>query len=542
MTDCSIDEGKMKEEGVERSIEKFNEGVEKSKKFGMESREFNESELRNMISNELQEQAQEIRNEILEILNNQMIDVILNVLKKRDKVPSYEVKDNVESEKYCNRRNTTRADSLPTKQFFQRNSLLTDLYEIKHIRTIYNVIISTLIILMMYTAIYDIRNTGSPNLAIGTVRRGFAKLPIVLCLWAIMKGSSLSVYAAFHYWATRRFKWAPKSFARVLWDYSWLATMMLYYTMFMVLPARAVLHEDLPVASTMIVLMEQIRLVMKTYGFVRHMAPKFLAYKPHSDEPEPKIPNFSKFLYFMFAPTLIYQDRYPRASMIRWNVVLINFAEVVTIIFFVAIVYERILEPTYQNFGKEPAELGIMALNMIYSTLPGILLFLSGFYCLLHSWMNAFAELLRFADKMFYKDWWNSSSYSTYYRTWNIVVHDWLYTYIYKDMYEILTARNRMLSTCAVFVISAFVHEYILSFTFRFFYPVLLLIFGGMGLTILFFLRSAGNVFLWFTLSVGNGALVSLYCMEYFARINCPPIHDDIFNFIIPRSWVCLFD
>ncbi|XP_076634137.1 sterol O-acyltransferase 1 isoform X2 [Colletes latitarsis] len=541
MTDRSIDEGKMEEEVVERSKGKFSEGVEKSKKFGMEFRNLNESELRNMISNELQEQVQ-IRNEILETLNNQMVDVILNVLQKLDKVPSHKVKDIVESEKYCNRRKPTRADSLPTKQFLQRNSLLTDLYEIKHIRTIYNLIISTLIILLMYTAIYDIRTTGSPNLAIGTVRRGFGKLPIVLCVWSLMKSSSLGVYAAFHYWATRRFKWAPKSFARVLWDCSWLATIILYYTMFMVLPARAVLHEDLPVASSMIILMEQIRLVMKTYAFVRHVAPKFLAYKPHSDEQEPKIPDFSKFLYFMFAPTLIYQDRYPRAKMIRWNVVLINLAEVVTIVFFVAIVYERILEPTYQNFGKEPTEYGIVALNILYSILPGILLFLSGFYCLLHSWMNAFAELLRFADKMFYKDWWNSSCYSTYYRTWNIVVHDWLYTYIYKDMYEILTARNKILSTCAVFVISAFFHEYILSFTFRFFYPVMLLIFGGLGLTVLFVLKSAGNVFLWFSLSLGTGVLVSLYCMEYFARINCPPVRDDIFNFIIPRSWMCIFD
>lgn len=33
-----------------------------------------------------------------------------------------------------------------------------------------------------------------------------------------------------------------------------------------------------------------------------------------------------------------------------------------------------------------------------------------------------------------FQDWWNSTSFSNYYRTWNVVVHDWLYTYVYKDV------------------------------------------------------------------------------------------------------------
>lgn len=35
--------------------------------------------------------------------------------------------------------------------------------------------------------------------------------------------------------------------------------------------------------------------------------------------------------------------------------------------------------------------------------LPGTLVLLCGFFCLLHSWLNAFAEMLRFADRMFYQ-------------------------------------------------------------------------------------------------------------------------------------------
>lgn len=504
--------------------------------------ELNEIKLRNLINNELQEEMQKIKHISLEVLNNQVTDLIMKILSKNNEITLHDLKNFTESEKYCNRRKPTRDNSLPIKQFLKRNSLLTDLYEIKHIRTIYNLLVSTLILLLIHTAVYDIRSTGLPNLAIGTIRRGFGKFPVVFYVWCLMKGSALGVYPAFCYWANCRVQWPSKSLKIKLWDYSWLAGIIFFYTMFFILPARAVINEDLPVASSLIILMEQVRLVMKIHAFTRHTATRFLSYKPHSDTPAPILPDSSKFLYFMFAPTLIYQDNYPRANKIRWNIVFINFAEVVTIIFFLAIVYERILEPTYKNFGIQPIEPGMLALNILSSILPGILLFVCGFYLLLHSWLNACAELLRFADKMFYKDWWNSNCYSTYYRTWNIVVHDWLYTYIYKDMYEIVTPGNKNLSVFMVFAISAICHEYLLCLTFRFFYPVLMLLFGGLGLTMLYLLKSAGNVFIWFSLSLGNGVLVSLYCMEYFARVNCPPIRDDIFDFVIPRSWMYIFN
>jgi len=45
--------------------------------------------------------------------------------------------------------------------------------------------------------------------------------------------------------------------------------------------------------------------------------------------------------------------------------------------------------------------------------------------------------MLRFGDRLFYKDWWNSVNFSGYYRNWNIVVHDWLFTYIYQDTYMV---------------------------------------------------------------------------------------------------------
>lgn len=36
------------------------------------------------------------------------------------------------------------------------------------------------------------------------------------------------------------------------------------------------------------------------------------------------------------------------------------------------------------------------------------------FYCFFHLWLNIIAEVLRFGDRTFYKDWWNAESLGVY--------------------------------------------------------------------------------------------------------------------------------
>lgn len=38
-----------------------------------------------------------------------------------------------------------------------------------------------------------------------------------------------------------------------------------------------------------------------------------------------------------------------------------------------------------------------------------------------------------YCSALILQDWWNSTSFANYYRTWNVVVHDWLYYYGYRD-------------------------------------------------------------------------------------------------------------
>ncbi len=174
--------------------------------------------------------------------------------------------------------------------------------------------------------------------------------------------------------------------------------------------------------------------------------------------------------------------------------------------------------------------------------LPGGLLLLISFYAFLHCWLNAFAELLRFGDRLFYKDWWNSVTFNAYYRTWNVVVHDWLYTYVYRDVYAMAGKHRRIIAQTAVFMLSALVHEYVLTVVFRFFYPVLFVIFGGAGFAIAN-LRGRSrlwNIGLWAGLFMGMGILMCLYSMEWYARKNCPPAQGGpMVDMFVPRSWFC---
>jgi sterol O-acyltransferase len=83
------------------------------------------------------------------------------------------------------------------------------------------------------------------------------------------------------------------------------------------------------------------------------------------------------------------------------------FLEVIGAIFYLAFIFERFLIPLYRDFGlpnnkKIPLSESLVV-GMFGSMMPATLIMLCGFYCLLHSWMNAFAELTCFADRMFYK-------------------------------------------------------------------------------------------------------------------------------------------
>lgn len=441
-----------------------------------------------------------------------------------------------------NRKKKERGE-LPDKVFVARRSMLTELLEISHIKSIYHIFIAILIIFSLNTVIMDIIEKGSVGLDFELIRWGLGGFPKVVTLWLCMQLSTLVVvYPVFYYWSLLR----PEG--PVGWrDIVALIVYFLYQCLFLVLPVRYIFEHDLPSASAMICTTEQVRLLMKTHAFVRENIPKVLAYREEDNKDHPRsdvCPDFSKYLYFLFAPTLVYRDSYPRTPVLRWSYVVSNFIQVLGCILYTYYIFERFCVPVFRNFNREHVTAKPLIVSMFSCMLPGTLVLLIGFFAILHSWFNAFAEMLRFADRMFYKDWWNSTSFANYYRTWNIVVHDWLYTYVYKDFHMLLGPKYRGFSMGLVFLISAVTHEYIIVMALKFFYPVLFVMFMGAGFAFMFVKGSSRgwNIFLWLGLFMGMGLLMCLYSMEWFARQNCPENHDGLLDYLIPRSWTCNFD
>ncbi|KAK5645058.1 hypothetical protein RI129_006358 [Pyrocoelia pectoralis] len=435
----------------------------------------------------------------------------------------------------------TKKGHLPDKVFMARNSFLTDLLEINHIQTIYHIFIALLFGLFVNSTTYDMIHTGQTKMGFDLIIRGFANIHILLFMWICMFFTSCFIYVMFHIWASLIMQLHPQSFYIKLWNKICLGLYLMHVATFVYLFTYNLVIYKLTAVESVAILCEIMRIVMKTHAFVRTNVPIVLQYKPHTEADAP-IPEFSKFLYFLFIPTLIYKNSYPRTKSIRWGYVCKCFIEVFGCIVYISFVTERFLIQEFREFGLKSFGWKEIILIILGNGLAGILVLLNTFYAVLHSWMNGFAEMLRFGDRMFYKDWWTSTTYSRYYRTWNVIVHDWLYTYIYKDMYENVVPGNKLIAKLTVFFVSAVVHEYILGFTFRFCFPILFIEFFGIGVAISF-LKSGhkviGNAAVWYGLGLGMGIGISAYALEYYARLNCPVEDSGLAAYFIPRSIFC---
>ncbi|KAH0629038.1 hypothetical protein JD844_010792 [Phrynosoma platyrhinos] len=171
---------------------------------------------------------------------------------------------------------------------------------------------------------------------------------------------------------------------------------------------------------------------MKSHSFLREIVPPLLRARSNDGKMQP--PQFSTYLYFLFCPALIFRESYPRTPCVRWRYVIENFAKFLGCIFYGSYILKCLCIPVFSNMNKEPLTLRTLVLSVFSAILPVLYLVLLMSFSFFHCWLNAFAEVLRFADRTFYKDWWNATSLSVFYRTWNVVVHDWLYYYIYQDL------------------------------------------------------------------------------------------------------------
>ncbi|OWR43511.1 sterol o-acyltransferase [Danaus plexippus plexippus] len=419
--------------------------------------------------------------------------------------------------------------------FVYRESPLTVLFEQSlHIQAIYHIFVVILLILLCDTVIYDLIETGKINIGVSSVVYGFGDISRGARLWLFQLAIVLIFYPGIRLYAAVRKIIKDNTVLCKIWSIVGITGVVLLELLLIGVPVWDLAKEHLALGSSTVVTCEMFRFAMK-------MCSVAVALAERCNNGIKPVPSFSHYVYFLFAPTLIYKDVYPRTKKVRWGVVVGHLLEVSAIIFYNSFLWERFILPYWSNYGKEPTvEAGLVVRGMFACILPGVISFLCGFYLLLHAWHNAFAEMLTFGDRLFYEDWWTTSRFSNYYRAWNRVVHAWLRTHIYQPL---APRAGRAISTFIVFFVSSIAHEVILILSFGFFYPVLVVEFGVFGVLMLPLTASGRrfprlyNLLMWLVLFIGNGLLWSLYAMEYFARKNCPKLETD--NFFVPKSWSC---
>ena len=129
-------------------------------------------------------------------------------------------------------------------------------------------------------------------------------------------------------------------------------------------------------------------------------------------EKYPKCLNARHFVYFLLAPTLCFQFSYPLTPRIRKRWLLKRLIELLLSVSLMVILMEQYIAPLLRNTIPivTAEEINYFALleRLLKLSLPNLYLWLLMFFSFFHCFLNMTAELLRFGDRSFYQDWWNS--------------------------------------------------------------------------------------------------------------------------------------
>ncbi|GFR06708.1 sterol O-acyltransferase 1 [Trichonephila clavata] len=364
--------------------------------------------------------------------------------------------------------NDSKKAALPKKVYTHRNSVLTDLMEVNHLQTVYNISVAIFVLLLINLTIYYIALPEIYWKDMEVLFWAVSNKQLILKMLIFFHIFPFLVLYGFKTWIRARNKINTK-LADVLFLFIYITSI----TFLFVVTSYKVVQIGFRPISNFIIISEQIRIFMKVYSFVRESAPRVLQYVPSKDGKQEHYlyPTISHYSYYLYCPATIYKDSYPRKKEINYNFVaaqLFRFFACIVISYCACV---RFLVNIYRDVGSTPFTMKEAVMTLAVSMFLGTLCMFMMFYGFLHSWLNIWAELLRFADREFYKDWWNSTSFSQYYKKWNAVVYDWLYAYVYIDLNQI--GLSRSLSLVLVFIFSSAIHEYLIALSLGFFYPVL---------------------------------------------------------------------
>ena len=230
----------------------------------------------------------------------------------------------------------------------------------------------------------------------------------------------------------------------------------------------------------------------------------------------------SNMIFFLAVPSFCYQLNYVRTPRIRPKFLAKRIAEWLGIFVVLISFFQQYMMPVVTNTmpAIEGHHWSLVGERLLKIAVPNLAQWLLGFYHFFHVYLNIMAEITRFGDRHFYSDWWNSTTLADFWRTWNLPVHNWLMRHVYKPLLR--RGVSRPSAVLIIFFISSFFHEYLVSVPAR---SLKLWAFMSMMIQAPLVLlgqklkgKTAGNIFFWVSILVGQPVVLLLYYQDHYIR------------------------
>lgn len=234
--------------------------------------------------------------------------------------------------------------------------------------------------------------------------------------------------------------------------------------------------------------------------------------------------TFNNMFKFMIFPTLNYELDFAQTERIRKRFLIKRIIELIILSQMDMALIQQWIVPTVSNsvLPFRQMQFSHMLERLLKLAIPNHVIWLIWFYLFFHSLLNIIAELTRFADREFYRDWWNSESVYYFWSNWNIPVHKWCARHLYVPL--IALGLSKCQASTAVFFVSAFFHEYLVSVPLKLFR---MWAFTGMLIQLpmarfvsSYFNNNFANVAVWVSLIIGQPLCILMYYHDYYVINN----------------------
>lgn len=232
--------------------------------------------------------------------------------------------------------------------------------------------------------------------------------------------------------------------------------------------------------------------------------------------------NFGDLYYYILAPTLCYELNFPRTQRIRKRFLMKRILEVIVGCQVVMSLFQQWMVPSVKNSLIPFSNMDVAKASerVLKLAIPNHLVWLCFFYLSFHSFLNLMGEMLHFADRNFYSDWWNANNIDTFWRSWNMPVHRWAVRHLYIPV--VAMGYSKTTASVIVFFISAFFHEYLVSVPLKTFKIWAFMgMMGQIPLSVLSKMAERycgarwGNIVVWASLIIGQPLCIMMYYHDY---------------------------